>query len=249
MKSIEPLINKMAEGIVSPTISVDGATIIHVAATVCKTSPWLGRMCAIAGECAKHLIPRGSTIDKLLFNGSGPHSAVDMLVIFNGGISEKEMANCVWILVSNGAPTDVVDELGRNAMHYALRGGLVAVANKCFEQGYPALITPGNTHPIHHAATASCSKWCLEVLGNDVNVQDDAGRTPLIEACYRYQSLPPCDAQILFLLKAGADLSIKDGLGMCALDIAATKDDPLLMNLLSPSVSKTMSQAAFGDIL
>lgn len=102
-------------------------------------------------------------------------------------ISRKDTINIIQTLVKNGLPVDEQDDEGRSALHIAAKGD--------------------GSSPISVETLIEC--------GAQVNLQDNRGATPLIQA-----TRDGCPKSIQILLNNGADANITDEDGWKAVDYA-----------------------------
>ena len=135
-------------------------------------------------------------------------------------------------LIEHGANIDAVEKNNANAVYYACQEGQIKIL-KLLLQYRPDLadyIGHNNQTPLVNAAKLGHLNIVEELIHNwkvDINHQDQLHKTPLIRAAQHSRS-----SVVKYLLKKGADTSIKDYDDKTAMDYANKNEDQEIIDLL-----------------
>jgi len=144
------------------------------------------------------------------------------------------------LLRHNGADPDVRGRYGMNPLHAAARSGNSEMVRILTEYGPPD-INAGDeieSTPLlsalgsHNFKDGSVLQLLLE-HGADINVQNQAGQTPLLWA-----SMNGALEVVRLLLEHGADVEAKDNDGKTALQVAAEEGHDKVVELLREHETK-----------
>jgi ankyrin repeat protein len=171
--------------------NTDGETALHLAA-------WVGNE-----TMALHLINMGADVDASCTQGR-----TALMIAVKGGLYEV-----VWWLIKRGASVNAQDGNGRTALGWASLGG-----GRDLEQ-----ISGGSGNDSHTDKKYISFKWRVPVMAKtlilygcaEVDIQDDRGFTPLMEASRR-----GLEEWVELLVEEGADASARNDSGATALDLA-----------------------------
>lgn len=166
----------------------------------------------------------GDIVSHLLSVGANPNDVDDdgYTALFWG--FQAMDADVVELLLKAGVDPNYLNEYGESYLYQAIADGFEAGVELLIKYGIDVNLSKGATPPLHMATrrfTSSIPR--LLEAGVDINARNDDGRTYLFHERI-YNNLPLCD----YLLKLGADPTIKDNYGYTFLDL----DDEVLRKRL-----------------
>lgn len=166
-------------------------------------------------DLAGLLLDRGADID--VHEG---RDALTPLQLTLKADTKTSLAAAMWLL-ERGADLNAVDRHGQNALCTALRSTSdAALVSRLLDKGARLVTNTFGSTPLHVSVSSTQRRatalWDLLVeRGCDLNAQDNEGDTPLhVAACHWNASC------VKYLLKKGADPTLRDGKGETVLDQA-----------------------------
>ena len=185
-------------------------------------------------------------VEALLAKGADPEArardGVTALIVAarhgRGAIAER--------LLAAGAQVDAATDAGRTALMEAAERGDLVLVRLLLKHGAQVnrrtRIRHLQTSALHLACASGYEDVVVTLLeaGADVNIQDEAGQTPLMDAAYGNPRL------VRLLLRYGADPSITNLDGKSATRIAREEGQPEIYRLLKQARGRQHKKAQAG---
>eukprot|EP01119_Soliformovum_irregulare_P020367 TRINITY_DN6584_c0_g1_i2.p1 TRINITY_DN6584_c0_g1~~TRINITY_DN6584_c0_g1_i2.p1 ORF type:complete len:1254 (-),score=400.18 TRINITY_DN6584_c0_g1_i2:40-3801(-) len=174
------------------------------------------------------LLERGAEIDAEDNDDGTPlHNAS-----FNGHL------DCVKTLLANQANLNCADDKGASPLHLAVFNGHKDVAALLLSKGCPVdmMDDRGMTAMHHGIAHAHCLSFLLE-RGGEIDVKDNAGRTPLF-----YAAKNSCEEPARFLIIKGSDAWVRDKAGQSPMDVATNSFKKVISSALKEKEQQVDSE-------
>lgn len=164
----------------------------------------------------------------------GADSAIAQAGMKKDGCGDEHYAHIVHSLLFEGANPNSKDSQGRAPLYYAVDKGFCMITKHLLQFGAKIETTDEFGRTALHRAAAKGYKEIVQILltaSAEIDARDDRGQTALMLASQFITSNPIPVSQTL--LTAGANVNLKGSNGATVFDIAKSRRQSTLMQLLS----------------